>query len=132
MCELMPRHALVLILDDAIVWNFESEFWFIAKYSFQLCEIVCTPTTSCSLECHVDVCNELLKFCTRNCLLYDFSSRPSHSKCCPYVSFYLLVLLVLVIPRSTNCDSLIELGQSLTSAILISVSQELHQMSEFS
>ena len=35
MYELMllgfPRHALVLILDDAFVWNFESEFRFIAK-----------------------------------------------------------------------------------------------------
>ena len=36
------RHALVLILDDAFVWSFESEPWFIAKYYFQLCESVCT------------------------------------------------------------------------------------------
>ena len=51
MYELMllgfPRHALVLILDDAFVWNFESEFWFIAKYYFQLCESVCA--TSCRI-----------------------------------------------------------------------------------
>ena len=45
---------------------------------------------------------------------------------------YLHVLLVLVIRRSTNCDSLMELGRSLTFPILISVSQELHQTSKFS
>ena len=37
------------------------------------------------------------------------------------------VLLVLVLPPSTNCDSLTELGRSLAFAILISASQELHQ-----
>ena len=37
-----PRHALVLILDDAFVWSFESEFWFIANYFLKLCESVCT------------------------------------------------------------------------------------------
>ena len=29
-----------LILDDAFAWIFESEFWFIAKNYFQLCESV--------------------------------------------------------------------------------------------
>ena len=45
MYELMllgfPRHALLLILDDAFVWNFESEFLFTAKCHFQLFESVC-------------------------------------------------------------------------------------------
>ena len=59
---------------------------------------------------------------TRNCSLHDFSSRRSHSECCPEVSFYLHVQLVSVIPRSANCDFLMELGQSSTSAILLSVS----------
>ena len=55
-----PRHALVLILDDAFVWSFESELWFIAKYYFQLCESVynprripweCTPLQFCGMSC---------------------------------------------------------------------------------
>ena len=97
---------------------------------------VCVHSPLYFLEYHVGVCNEmleLLSYATRNCLLHAFSSRPSHSKCCPYECFfYLHVLLVLVIPRSTNCDSLMELGRSLTFVILISVSQELHQTSKFS
>ena len=40
------------------------------------------------------------------------------------------VLLVLVLPRSTNCDPLTLGSKSSTSAILISVSQELHQSSK--
>ena len=47
----------------------------------------------------------ILSYATRNCLLHEYSSRPSHSDCCPCVSL-LHVLLVLVLPRSTNCDSL--------------------------
>ena len=85
-----------------------------------------------SLEFYVGICNELLEFvsyATRNCLLHEISSRPCHSDCCPCV-IPLHVLLVFVIPRSTNCDSLIELGRSLTFAILISASQELHQTSK--
>ena len=38
------------------------------------------------LDYHVSLCNELLKnlsYATRNCLLHEFSSRPSHSECCP-------------------------------------------------
>ena len=46
------------------------------------------------------------------------------------VWFFFHVLLVLVIPRSANCESLMPLGQSSISAILISVSQELHQTSK--
>ena len=54
------------------------------------------------------------------------------SECCPWVSpFSLHVLLVFVIPRSANCDSLMELGRSLTFAILLSVSQGIGKMSEF-
>ena len=97
----------------------KSEFWFTAKCHFQSCESVCTnplfPSSpsyslrvyvspSYSLECHADVCNELLEFlsyATRNCLLHEFSSQPSHSDCCPCV-ILLHVLLVLVVPRSTN------------------------------
>ena len=54
------RHALVLILDDAFVWSFESELWFIAKYYFQLCESVykprripweCTPLQFFGMSC---------------------------------------------------------------------------------
>ena len=45
--------------------------------------------------------------------------------------FHFAVLLVLVIPRSTDYDSLMELGRSPTFANLISVSQELHQISKF-
>ena len=71
----------------------------------------------------------ILSYATRNCLLHEFSSRPSHSDCCPCVSL-LHVLLVLVLPRSTNCDSLMLGSKSSTSAILISVSQELHQTSK--
>ena len=47
------------------------------------------------------------------------------------VRLSLHVLLVLVIPRSTNCDSLMELGRSLSFANLISVSQGSRKMSEF-
>ena len=40
MYELMlpgfQRHALLLILDDASVWIFESEFWFTANFSFPI------------------------------------------------------------------------------------------------
>ena len=45
--------------------------------------------------------------------------------------FLFAVLLVLEIPRSTDYDSLMELGRSPTFANLISVSQELHQISKF-
>ena len=45
--------------------------------------------------------------------------------------FICMCWLFLVIPRSANCDSLMELGRSSTSEILISVSQEFHQMSKF-
>ena len=66
-----PRHALFLILDDACVWNFESQFWFTANCHFQLRESVCTTfpsysslrvhtSPSYSLEFHVGVCNESL------------------------------------------------------------------------
>ena len=37
-----PRHALILSLDDAFVWNFESEFRFTTNYYFQLFECVFT------------------------------------------------------------------------------------------
>ena len=40
-------------------------------------------------------------------------------------------VVLVVIPRSTNCDSLTELGRSLTFANLISVLQGLRKMSEF-
>ena len=64
-----PRHALFLILDDACVWNFGSQFWFTANCHFQLRESVCTTfpsysslrvhtSPSYSLEIHVGVCNE--------------------------------------------------------------------------
>ena len=45
--------------------------------------------------------------------------------------FICMYWFFLVIPRSANCDSLMELGRSSTSAILNSVSQESHQMSKF-
>ena len=54
-----PRHALLLILDDAFVWNFESEFWFTAKSHIQLCECVHSPLYL--LGYHVGVCTDLLK-----------------------------------------------------------------------
>ena len=72
MYELMllgfPRHALFLILDDAFVWNFESEFWFTANCHFQLPESVyklvrLPPLPLYSLEFYAGVCNELLKLC---------------------------------------------------------------------
>ena len=46
-----PRHARPPFLDDAFVWNFESEFWFIANCHFQLLESVCTILRSYFLEC---------------------------------------------------------------------------------
>ena len=58
-----------------------------------------------------------------------FSSRLPHSDCCPCVSLS-HVLLVLVILRSTNCDSLMEFGQSLTFAFLVWTLQKLHQTSK--
>ena len=106
-----PRHAL---------------FWFLMM---PLCRVwECTPL-HCILwnvmQKSAMSCLNLL-YATRNCLLHEFSSRPAHSDCCPCVSL-LHVLLVLVLPRSTNCDSLMLGSKSSTSAILISVSQELHQ-----
>ena len=60
-----PKHALLLILDDALVWNFESECWFTANCHFLLFESVykLVHTPLYSLEYHVGVCNGLLKFC---------------------------------------------------------------------
>ena len=49
---------------------------------------------------------QILSSATRNYLLHEFSSRHSHSKCCPYGEFFFAVLFVLVIPRSTNCDGI--------------------------
>ena len=47
MYELMllgfPRHALLLILDDAFVWNFESECRFTANCHFQCVRVCTTP-----------------------------------------------------------------------------------------
>ena len=97
-----PRHALLLILDDAFVWNFVSPF--ITNCHFQMCESVCT--TLVFLESvHLSVvffgspCRRLqwvawlLSYATRNCLLHELSSRPSHSDFCPCV-ILLHVLLV--------------------------------------
>ena len=95
MCELMllgfPRHALVLILDDAFV-----EFWIWVPVHREVVfpivwERLYNPPSyslrvytapSYSLEFQVGICNELLEFglpATRNCLLHEFSSRPFHS-----------------------------------------------------
>ena len=45
-----PRLALLVILDDDFLWNFESEFQFTAKYHFQLCESV---YTSCYISWNI-------------------------------------------------------------------------------
>ena len=131
-----PRHALLLILDDAFYVELKSEIRFSANCQFQLfvsvSKLVHLPVVVPGVSCrHLQWVAWILFDATRNCLLYEFSSRPSHSDCCPWVSL-LHVLLVLVIPCSSNCDSLMKLGRSSTSAILISVFQELRKMSEFS
>ena len=75
--------------------------------------------SSNSLEFYVGICNELPEFCLMQLAIACF------------VNFLRgLLTVVLVIPRSANCDSLMQLGQSSISAILISVSQELYQTSK--
>ena len=72
-----PRHALLLILDNAFMWNFESEeFRFTASCHFLFFESVYKLVHSllCSLEYHAGVCNES-SYATRNCLHCDFSLR---------------------------------------------------------
>ena len=108
---------------------------------FQLCESVCSTLVILHQKVHLHIvffgilCKHplwvawIFSYATCNCLLHEFSSRPSHSDCFPCV-ILLHVLLVLVIPRSTNSDSMIKLGRSLTLAILISAPQELHQTSK--
>ena len=134
-----PRHALVLILDDACVCNFEPEFRFIAKYYIQMYESVCTPPRRIPWECtpHRRILWNVmllknLSHATRNCLLHDFSSRPSHSECCPYVILCLLVLFVLVIPRSTNLRLSDRIGSKSYICNFELGFQELHQMPKFS
>ena len=61
-----------------------------------------------------------------------FSSRPSHSECCPYVILCLLVLFVLVIPRSTNLRLSDRIGSKSYICNFELGFQELHQMSKFS
>ena len=75
------------------------------------------------LEYHVSLCKELLKFCRMQLAIACFMN---------FLHGLLTQNVVLVaIPRSTNCDSLTELGRSLTFANLISVLQGLRKMSEF-
>ena len=136
MYELMllgfPRHALLLILDDAFVWNFESECRFTANCHVQLFESAHTPCYF-FLEYRVGVCNELHKFCLMQLAMAGFMNflRGFLTQNVVFtVSFLWMllrgceppttenkihhsmthVLLVIVSPRSTNCDSLRELG----------------------
>ena len=101
------------------------------------CSRACTklyPSPLYSLEYHVGVCNELLKFCRMQLAIacfMNFLRGLLNQNVVLMVSLSLHVLVVLVIPRSTNCDSLMELGRSLTFANLISVSRRLRKMSEF-
>ena len=92
-----PRHARRLILDDAFVWNFESEF-------------LCNPShsPSYSLKCHVDVCNELLEFCLMKLAIACIMNflRGLLTQTVVLVRFLCMYFSSFVIPRSTNCDSL--------------------------